>query len=225
MTTSAMTSTAAIQHMSHTLTGLIAQSHQPGFVAAEAYADVKFNFEHVAAHCQDFATVVWLKNHLCFGYVGDECTFEDVNLPYLKQFNHILATGWRPGAAPAHQMKLSNMFELDWWEAKDVTVTKREGENVYGTATATDTEGEYQIAFEWLMETGKNAADVGLPAIVSVTAGRFTLPYDFSLFECDGTPMDTLEAIQEMDCVLGLSADIFNDVYNELFPNEAESHG
>lgn len=41
MIISSMTATAAIQHMSHTLTGLIKQSQQPDFIEAYAYADIK----------------------------------------------------------------------------------------------------------------------------------------------------------------------------------------
>jgi len=206
--------------MSHTLTGAIAQSHQPGFTAAEAYADIKTNYELVAATCTDLATVVWLREHLCFGYAGDEYTFEEVNLPHRDHFDFILMTGWRPGEAPAHKMVLSNMFEMDWWEPKQITITGQEPDEVTGTATITDTEGEYQIAFEWQMQMGEAAESVDLPALVNITAARFTLPYKFSLYECDGTPLDALEAAQEMDCALGFCAEIVNDVYPKFAPAE-----
>ncbi|WP_289368061.1 hypothetical protein [Pantoea stewartii] len=224
MTISAMTSTAAIQHMAYTLTALIAQSQQPDFVENEAYADIQTNFDLVATSCTDLAAVVWLKNRLCFGYAGDECTFEEVNQSTLDHLNFILLSGWRPGAAPAHKMVLSNMFELGWWDAQQITVTGHAGDQVTGTATITDTEGEFQIAFEWLMEMGEEAERAGLPAMVSITAARFTLPYEFSLFECDGRPLDTLEAAQEMDCALGFCAQIFNDVYPKYAPAEGANH-
>ncbi|MDJ0023614.1 hypothetical protein QM543_09990 [Pantoea eucrina] len=220
MTHASMTSTAAIQHMSHTLTGAIAQSHQPGFIAAEAYADIKTNYELVASSCNDLATVVWLREHLCFGYMGDECTFEEINLPHRDHLDFILMTGWRPGEAPAHKMVLSNMFEMDWWEPKQITITGHTPDEVTGTATITETEGEYQIAFEWQMQMGEAAESVNLPALVNITAARFTLPYEFSLYECDETPLDTLEAVQEMDCALGFCAEIFNEVYPKFAPAE-----
>lgn len=216
-----MTPTAAIQHMAYTLTGLIEQSKKPGFVDAEAYADIQSNLATVNVQCSDLATLVWLKNHHCAGYIGTECSFEDVNEPYLNLFNHILETGWRPGTSPAHRMTLSNMFELEWWDVQNIAVTKREGADVYGTASVTDTEGEYQIAFEWRMETGSKAESLDLPAIVYITAGSFVLPYDFSILQDDGTPMNALEAIEEMDCALGFSSDIFNNVYHTLPSTEA----
>lgn len=45
-------------------------------------------------------------------------------------------------------MTLSNMFELDWWELKQIVIADHTRDEVPGTATITDTEGEYQIAFE-----------------------------------------------------------------------------
>ncbi|HHX8240212.1 TPA: hypothetical protein ACVS3D_003533 [Enterobacter asburiae] len=216
----AMDSTAAILHMSNTLTRLMQQSEQPGFDAEVAYHDIKANYEDVAARCQDRAITVWLRNHLCFGYIGETYTFTEVNKPYRDQFNHILATGWRPEKSAT--LTLSNIFEMDWWDAKDITVTKRETDKVYGTASVTDCEGLYQIAFDWLMDMGEEAERVGLPAIVSITDGKFTLPYEVSLQRDNGTQLDTLEAVQEMDCVLGLSADIFNEVYDKSARADAE---
>uniref|UniRef100_A0A7M2QNC9 Uncharacterized protein n=1 Tax=feces metagenome TaxID=1861841 RepID=A0A7M2QNC9_9ZZZZ len=215
----AMDSTAAILHMSNTLTRLMQQSEQPGFYAA-AYSDIKANYEYVAARCKDRAITIWLRNHLCFGYIGDTYTFVEINQPYRDQLNHILATGWRPEKSAT--LTLSNIFEMDWWEAKDINITKRETDKVYGTATVTDCEGLYQIAFDWLMDMGEEAERVGLPAIVSITDGKFTLPYEVSLQRDNGTQLDTLEAVQEMDCVLGLSADIFNEVYDKSARADAE---
>lgn len=60
MIISSMTATAATQHMSHTLTGIIKQSQLPGFIEAEAYADIKINYDFVATSCTDLATVAWL---------------------------------------------------------------------------------------------------------------------------------------------------------------------
>lgn len=220
MSISSMTATAAIQHMSYTLTGLIEQSNKPGFVSAEAYADIKTNYELIATSCTDLATVVWLRNHLCFGYIGDECTFEEINLGYLDHFNLILKSGWRPGTAPAHKMTLNNMFELDWWEPQQIAVTAHTADTITGTATMTDTEGEYQIAFEWQMQMGEKAEQYNLPFMVKITTARFTLPYEFSLYECDGSPLDALEAIQEMDCALGFCIEFFTDVYDKYAPAE-----
>ncbi|MEG5932488.1 hypothetical protein UXN85_20695 [Enterobacter hormaechei] len=205
---------AAIRHMVHTLAGAIEQSKKPGFNAEEAYADIKANYELVAYQCDDLATKVWLKNHLCFGYMGDVCTFEDVNGPYLKQFEHILETGWLPHSESGAQLRMSTLFEMDWWGADNITVTKKEGDKTFGTASITDTEGLYQIAFEWVGDQGELAESVGLPVLISITAARFTLPYEVTLTDCD-----VLEAIQEMDCVFGLSADIYNE---QLFNTSPE---
>lgn len=98
---SEMTATAALQHMSYTLTGAIKQSQQPGF------------YELVATSCTDLAIIIWLRNHLCFGYSGDEYTFEEINLRYRDHIDFILKSGWGPSTAPANRMVLSNMFELD----------------------------------------------------------------------------------------------------------------
>lgn len=220
MPISSMTATAALQHMSHTLTGVIKQSQQPDFNAADAYTDIKTNYELVATSCTDLAIVVWLRNHLCFGYIGDEYSFEEINLRYRDHIDYILKSGWRPGAAPAHRMTLSNMFELDWWEPQQIEVTAYTADTVTGTATMTDTEGEYQIAFEWQMQMGEKAEQYNLPFMVHITAARFTLPYEFKLYECDGSPLDALEAIQEMDCALGFCNEYFADVYEKYAPTE-----
>lgn len=220
MSISSMTATAALQHMSYTLTGAIKQSQQPGFIAAEAYADIKTNYELVATSCTDLATVVWLRNHLCFGYSGDEHTFEEINLGYRDHIDYILKSGWRPGTAPAHPMVLSNMFELEWWEPQQVTVTEHTADTVTGTATMTDTEGEYQFAFEWTMIMGEEAERHDLPFMVNITAARFTLPYEFKLFEDDGRPLDALTALQELDCGLGFCIEYFPDIYKQYAPSE-----
>lgn len=208
-----MTATEAIRHMANTLTRHMEQSELPGFDADAAYRDIKANFDEVAARCNDRAITVWLHNHLCFGYIGDICTFIEVNKPYRDQFNYILNTGWRPEESAT--LTLTTIFEMDWWGAAEITVTKRDGDKVYGTASVTDTEGLYQIAFEWLMDMGEEADRVGLPAVVSITGGKFILPNEVFLQRDNGTPLDVVEAIQEMDCVLGLSADIINEVYAE----------
>lgn len=220
MTHVSMTSTAAIQHMSHTLTGAIAQSHQPGFIAAEAYADIKTNYELVASSCTDLATVVWLRNNICFGYIGDDCTFEEANLTYRDHYDFILKSGWRPGTAPANKLVLSNMYELDWWKPQDIVVTGHTNTEVSGTATMTDTEGEYQFAFEWTMIMGEEAEQYDIPFMVNITAARFILPYEFALFEDDGRPLDALTALQEMDCALGFCVESFPDVYKQYAPAE-----
>lgn len=214
----AMNPTTAIRHMANTLTRHIELSERPGFNADAAYRDIKANYDDVAMRCNDRAITVWLFNHLCFGFIGDTYTFAEVNKPYRDQFNHILATGWRP--AESAMLTLTIIFEMDWWGAADIIVTKHKGHEVYGTATVTDTDGLHQIAFEWLMDMGEKAHRVGLPAIVSITGGKFTLPNEVSLHRDNGSQLDTLEAIQEMDCVLGLSADIFNEVYDKFAPAE-----
>jgi len=224
MNTSLMTATAALQHMSYTLTGVIKQSQQPDFNEADAYTDIKTNYELVATNCTDLATVVWLRNHLCFGYIGDEHTFEEINLGYRDHIDYIFKSGWRPGTAPAHTMVLSNMFELEWWELQQITVTAHTADTVTGTATMTDTEGEYQFAFEWQMPMGEKAEQYNLPFMVHITAARFTLPYEFKLYECDGSPLDALEAIQEMDCALGFCNEYFADFYEEYAPAEGETN-
>lgn len=213
-----MNPTAAIRHMANTLTRYIELSEQPGFDANAAYRDIKANYDDVATRCNDRAITVWLINHLCFGYIGDTYSFAEVNKPYRDQFNHILSTGWRPDESAT--LTLTNIFEMDWWGAADITVTKHNGHEVYGTATVTDTEGLYQIVFEWLMDMGEKADSVGLPAIVSITGGKFTLPYEVSLQRDNGSALDALEAIQEMDFVLGFGADIFNEIYDKLSPAE-----
>lgn len=213
-----MTATEAIRHMANTLTRHMEQSELPGFDADAAYGDIKANFDEVAARCNDRAITVWLRNHLCFGYMGDTYTFNDVNKPYRDQFTHILNTSWRPEESAT--LTLTTIFEMDWWGAAEITVTKRDGDKVYGTASVTDTEGLYQIAFEWLMDMGEDADRVGLPAVVSITGGEFILPNEVSLQRDNGTPLDVVETIQEMDCVLGLSADIINEVYDKLAPAE-----
>ncbi|WP_039661198.1 hypothetical protein [Pantoea sp. MBLJ3] len=224
MNTSPMTATAALQHMSYTLTGVIKQSQKPGFNEAEAYADIKTNYELVATSCTDLATVVWLRNHLCFGYIGDEHTFEEINLAYRDHIDFILKSGWRPGAAPVHRMTLSNMFELDWWNPQQIVVTAHTKDIVTGTATMTDTEGEYQFAFEWTMIMGEEAEQHDLPFMVNITAARFTLPYEFKLFEDEGSPLDALTALQELDCGLGFCIEYFPDIYKQYAPTEGATN-
>lgn len=224
MTISSMTATAALKHMSYTLTGVIKQSQQIGFNEADAYADIKTNYELVATSCSDLAAVVWLRNHLCFGYIGDECTFEEINLGYRDHIDYILKSGWRPGTGPVHHMTLNNMFKLDWWEPQQIVVTAQNADTVTGTATMTDTEGEYQIAFEWQMQMGEKAEQYNLPFMVNIIAARFTLPYEFTLYECDGSPLDALEAIQEMDCALGFCNEYFADVYEKYAPAEGATN-
>lgn len=200
-----MTPTDAVRHMAYTLTGLIEQSKKPDFNEAEAYADVKTNYDRVVAECDDLAIVVWLKQNLCFGYVGDKCTFFDVNAPYLNRFIHVLGTGWLPSSEAGAAIGLSTVFEMDWWGADSIVITSQAGDCITGTATVTDMEGLYQIALDWTADSGEEARNSDLPVIIRVTGGRFTLPYNVTLTDCD-----PLEAIQEMDYVLGLSADIFN---------------
>jgi hypothetical protein len=83
-----------------------------------------------------------------------------------------------------------------------------------------DTEGEYQFAFEWTMIMGEKAEEYNLPFMVYITAAQFDLPYEFSLFEYDGSPLDALTALQEMDCALGFCNEYFTDVYDKYAPAE-----
>ncbi|ELY2473176.1 hypothetical protein SMB93_003573 [Cronobacter sakazakii] len=218
-----ITATDAILHMANTLTRHIEQSEQPGFDAGAAYRDIQANYDYVAERCKDRAITTWLFNHLCFEHFEDidnTYTFADVNKPYRDQFNHILASGWRP--ATSVTLTLSNLFEMDWWGADNITVTKHEGHEVYGTASVTDTEGLYQIAFEWLMDMGENADRAGMPAVVSITSAKFTLPNEVFLQRDNGTPLDALEAIQELDFVQGFCAGIILEIYDLYAPAEGE---
>ena len=199
-----MTPTEAVQHMAYTLAGAIEQSKKPGFDADAAYADIETNFDHVATECRDLAIIVWLKNHLCFGYIGDKCTFADVNEKYLTEFNHILATGWLPPRAQTTD--LESLFEMDWWGASNIAMNPmRYPTHITGHAMLTDEQGLFQIGFDWAADFGEEARAADLPAIISVLGGRFILPYEITLKDCD-----VLEVIEELDCALGLSADIFN---------------
>ena len=216
-----MNSTEAIQHMAHTIAGAIEQSKKPGFVQEEAYADIVTNYQLVKAQCTDLATVVWLKARYCAGHSGDY-TFEEINLPHLKSLEHVLETGYRPGTYSDLNMKLSTIFEMDWWGASEIAVTSHDIDNAYGTAIVNEVEGNYQIAFDWHMDATASLAErTGVPAMVYITDGRVTVPYEFSLVETDGTPLDTLTAIKEMDCVLDFSEDILDAVFNEYFPGRS----
>ncbi|HFU2857268.1 TPA: hypothetical protein ACGQ50_000808 [Enterobacter cloacae] len=211
--------TTALETMAETVARHMVQSQKPDFDAAAAYADIKANYDDIKIRCNDHAIVVWLKQHLCFGYMGTECTFIDVNGDYLKQISHILQTGWRPQDI-AGDISEAAVYEMEWWGAADIQVTKREKDRVYGTATVTDTEGLYQIAFDWLMDMGEEAKSCDLPALVSITAGKFVLPHECRVMETEERAADPLAVIQEMDCVFGFCGDVFSEIYHKEAPTK-----
>lgn len=201
-----MTATGAIHHMFHTLVGAIEQSKKADFDAAEAYADIKTNHDLIASQCKDRSVVVWLRQLVCFGYVGD-MTFEEVNGEARDRLCHILHTGWLPSSEAGAVIQLSTLFEMDWYGATDIIVTAWEGDQVRGTATITDTEGLYQFAFSWLVDSGEAAMLAGIPALTYITEAQLVLPYDAQIEDCD-----PLSALQEMDSIFGLAVDIAAEV-------------
>lgn len=203
-----MTPTDAVRLMYHTLTGLIAQSKKPGFYSCPAYADIRTTFDkRIEVECEDWAVKVWLANLLCFWYSGDQ-TFAEVNQPKADRLAHIIGTGWLPSSEAGAEIQMSTLFELHWNSPCEVTIIKEEGDKTFGIACMTDSEGLYQVEFEWEGDQGELAHSVDLPVIISITGGRFVLPYELVLTDCE-----PLEAIQELDDVLGWSAQIVNGYY------------
>ncbi|MFA1644651.1 MAG: hypothetical protein ACDS79_04065 [Enterobacteriaceae bacterium] len=200
-----MTPTQAVRHMAKTLAALIEQSKKPGFDNDQAYSDIRDSYAHVCTMTDDLAIQVWLKNWICFWADSEEITFAELNQQKLDRLNHILATGWLPSSEAGATVQLSTLLECSWWGASEIKITMFGDKKTHGTATVTDEEGLYQIAFEWEADQGELAKSVDLPVIISITAARFTLPYDIKLDDC--TP---LEAAQELDGAIGLTADIFN---------------
>lgn len=209
----AMTPTQAVKHMVHTLAGVIEQSKKPDFDPEQAYSDIRDNYGRVKAECDDLAITTWLKHWICFWADSEEVSFAELNQEKLNRLEHILATGWLPSSESGAEIQMSTLFELDWWAVDDVCVTRTEGDKTFGTATVTDVDGLYQAAFEWVADEGELARSVDLPVIISITSGRFTLPYNLTLTDC--TP---LEALEEMDAVLGFSADIYNEIFSSQEP-------
>lgn len=155
---------------------------------------------------------MWMSCHGIRGYIGKMYTGEVLG-PYLKACRDLLVClryGEFPEGLPV--MHESELYEMEWWDPREIVVTDDLPNYKRGTATVFDTEGLYKFAFGWEILLNDEAEEAGLPALVNITSAEVRFPKVFTIINKESDVIYPLEFLQELDCMQGFSGSIFNHV-------------
>ncbi|HAV1601572.1 TPA: hypothetical protein JG832_002463 [Enterobacter hormaechei subsp. xiangfangensis] len=169
--------------------------------------------KRMLARCQDEAFHAWVKCNWINAYVGDMSVAEVLE-PLSELLTNIINEGELPCSEPF--ISEQDFYERGWWNVTDVRCTYRSPEGIYhGYGEVMDIEGVLKLRVKFEMNTGKEAIEADLPAIVSIVGAEIRVPEALTIVNDDGVIVDLLEAVQELDSIEGFSADIFNEVYTD----------